>query len=406
MAPNIVIPGISLAGADTADGALVNLLHDNSDPALVTGNPLRSTRAQILELREQGLDVVDAMLELILLGIDVQGSPEAAHAVGLGQIKNSLAIGVAQNVVLGLFLLENIVFHGLVSSLGVVRFLIGVILVLLAALGRIKLLHGSADQGIHNRLLLLGHAVHDILNGLLVLGLLLFAVVLGLVLFLVVLGIGLIVGLMDQRRLLVRAVQRNGFIGRQDHFLLAALTVGHIHKVDEGAGIGPGDHQADLTDHAMHDVLIRRLLQPIGVDRQGCDIPMLDQRLGRLAAFGIIERAVGVNAILAVLQKGMAQDVAGFVVPVVPNQGNRLPITILECVMANGASIRAYKIVSGRPATKVILQTHFELFLLQMLMVADCPPLSERLGCCSGARPPWGPSTASCRSSAGSHWRS
>ena len=211
---------------------------------------------------------------------------------------------------------------------------------------------------------------------------------------------------MDQRGLLVRTIQRNGLVGGQDHLLLTALAMSHIYKVNEGARVGPSDYQTDLADHTVHDIFGACLFQPIGVDRQGCDVPVLDQRLGCLAAFGIIERTVGVNAILAVLQKGMAQDVARFIVLVVPNQGNRLPVTILECVMANGSSIRAYKIVSGRPATKVILQTHFECFLLQMLMVADCPPLSERLGCCSGARPPWGPSTASCRSSAGSHWRS
>ena len=346
------------------------------------------------------------MLELVLLSVDLQSGLKAAHAVALGQSKNVSAVGVAQNGVLSVFVLETIVLHGLVSSLGFVRFLVGVVVIVVApvplALLGIQFLHGRADQGIHDRSLLLGHAVHHVLDGLLILRLLLFSVVLRLVLFLAIPR----AGLMNKRGLLVGAEQGNGLVGGQDHLLLAAFAVGHIHKVNKGAGICPGDHQADLPDDAMRHILAGGLLQPIGVNGQGRDVPMLDQHLSRLAGVGLVECAVGVNAVLPVLQKGVAQDVARFVVLVVPNQGNRLPVAILECVMADGSSVRADKVVPGRPATKVILQVHFERFLLQMLMVADCPPLSGRLSCCFGARPPWGPSTASCRSSAGSHWRS
>ena len=413
--PDTVLAGVRLAGADAADGALVNLAHDNAHPALVTSDPLRSAGAQILVVGEQALDVVDAVLEFVLISVDLQSSPKAAHAAALGQSKNVSAVGVAQNGVLSVFGVEHIVLHGLVSSLRFVGFVVGVIGVLfLVILGVVvHLLRGSSNQSVHDLLLLLVHGVDNILDGLLVLGLLFALGLIAILRFVPVFArVGLVIrlllgiGLVDQRGLLIGTVQGNRLVSGQDHLLLTTFPMSHVHEVNEGAGIRTGHYQADLADVAVHDVLVRRLPEPIGIDGEGHNVPVLHQLLGRFAALTLVERAVCIDAVLAVLQEGVAQDVGGFVVLVVPNKRNRLPVAVLECVVANGSPISADKIVSGSPATKVKLQIHFEHFLLRIQMVAVRPPLSGRLGYCSGARPPWGPSTASYRSSAGSRWRS
>lgn len=79
-------------------GALVDLVHDHIDPALVTGDELRSAGAQILILGEQGLDVVDTVLQSIvmLLGVELHSPLKSANALKLG-IGDDLSLsGMAQ----------------------------------------------------------------------------------------------------------------------------------------------------------------------------------------------------------------------------------------------------------------------------------------------------------------------
>nr|DAG09080.1 MAG TPA: hypothetical protein [Caudoviricetes sp.] len=348
---DIILAGVDLTGTDTADGALMNLLHNYSDPALVTGNTLRGAGTQILEIREQALNIVNTMLELILLSIDLHSGAQAAHALALGQIEDVHSIRMAQDIIPSILILKHIVLHGLVSSLVVFGFVFGVFFIVVIPIG-VKPFHRGADQCVQNSPLLLGHTVNHVLDGLFALGILLFLVVLRLI----------ILGLMNQRRLVRSGEERDRLIGRQNHFLLSAFAMSHIHEFDESARVCAGDDETDLTDNAVHNILVGCLLQPVGIDRQGCDVPVLHQQLGCLTTLRIIEGTIGINAVLAILQKCVAKNVGGFVVLVVPNQGNRLPITILECVMADRPSISADKIVSGSPATKVILRVHFELF--------------------------------------------
>ena len=153
-----------------------------------------------------------------------------------------------------------------------------------------------------------------------------------------------------------------------DDLLLGALAVGQIHEVDERSGVGSGDDQAELADVTVNDILataVGLLLQAVGVDRQRLHVAMLYQLLGSLTAVSVIEETIGVHTVLAVLQNGVAQNIGGVIVLVVPHDGNRHPVTVLESVAANRASVGADKVVSGCPATKVILQFHFE----------HCPPL-------------------------------
>ena len=178
-----------------------------------------------------------------------------------------------------------------------------------------------------------------------------------------------------------------------------------IDKVDECSGISAGDHKAQLLDVTMHHISAL-LLQAIGKDGQGVHITVLHDQLGRLTGSGVVEGTVSVNAILAVFQQRMAQNIGRVVVLMIPDEGDGLSVAMRERITADGAAITAHKVIARRPAAEVVLKflLHFDCCPPSVLMPACFPPV--RSDCCCAARPPLGRKKASCRSSAGSRSRS
>ena len=304
---------------------------------------------------------MSSMLEgvAVLLGIELQGALEGADALRLGAGDNLHLGGVAQGNTLNLVrLVENVVLHDVVSSFRIVRMLDGTTgsVGVGSRIARLAtILGGLFEHDPHSKLLLGSEGFPHILDGLVGVSIRL-GVALG--------GIGIGAGIAA----LVGMAETDGLAGSDDDLVLCALTVGQVHKVDERSGIGPGDDQAEFTNIAVDHVLaaaVGLLFQPVGVDRQGLHVAMLYQLLGGLAALRLVEEAIGIHAVLPVLQNGVTQDVGGVIVLVVPHDGNRHPVAVLESVAANRASVGADNVISGCPATKVILQFHFEY----------CPPL-------------------------------
>ena len=149
----------------------------------------------------------------------------------------------------------------------------------------------------------------------------------------------------------------------------------HVHEFNESAGVCAGDNETDLTDNAVHNILIGCLLQSVGIDRQGCDVPVLHQQLGCLTTFRLIEGAIGINTILAILQKSSGQECWWVRCAGGSKPGNRLPITILECVMADRPSIGADKIVWVAQPLKSYLGfiLNFSSFGCYRWLMAACP---------------------------------
>ena len=146
------------------------------------------------------------------------------------------------------------------------------------------------------------------------------------------------------------------------------------------------------------------LLELIGEDRQGNYITMLDDLFRFLAVFCVIERAVSIHAVRAVLQHSMAENVIGTIVLMIPDQRPGQSIAIFECVSHNGPTIGAAQIVSGGPASKVILLwLHFDFPPSRNLMGI---PHLERLDLSSSIRRLSDRWTASYQQSAGSRWTS
>ena len=180
-------------------------------------------------------------------------------------------------------------------------------------------------------------------------------------------------------------VKADTFAAPDDDFLLDTLAMGQIHEVDKGTRICPADHQADLFDVPMNDILavaVKHLPQPIGINGERLHVAMLDDLPGLLAALGFVQETIGVHAVLAVFQNGVTQDVVNVIVLMVPDNGNRHPVTMLESVLPDSPSVGADKIVSSCPATKVILQIHFELCPPLKWFVRSIP-LLEHSSCCS-----------------------
>ena len=398
MGPNLVVAGVHLTGADTADGALVNLVHDRGDPALVSGDQLGSARTQVLILGEQRLDIVDAVLQClaVLLDIGLEGGLEGAVLLLLGVGQNGLLNGMAQDSILSVVsLVENIVLHGTISSFGMFHsFIVGLLLFLTLivragiALGGLAR-QSSAEKAVHNLLLLLAHAVDHGLQGVAAL-----AVILG-----IFLGLGAVVAIVIT---VVGVIKADALAGLDDDLLLSAFAVGHVHKVNTSPGVSSCHHEADFTNYTMNHITVL-LLELIGVNGEGLHIAMLHQKLAGSSGFRLIKGAVGIDTVLPVLQQSVSQNIGRVVVLVVPYKRNHFPVTILKGVLADSPPICTYKVVSGSPATKVIPQLHFELFPPSVLVLFL---RTARSDCCSGVRPPSGPWTASCQSSAESRSRS
>ena len=121
--------------------------------------------------------------------------------------------------------------------------------------------------------------------------------------------------------------------------LVGSVAMGEAHVVDRGAGIGPGEHEAHLTDHAVNDVRAL-LLELVCVDGQRRNVAMLDQFLGILPGRSGVERAVGVDTVAALLQIRMTQDVVRRIVHMLPYQRHGCPVAIAEGTRTNGTTVR------------------------------------------------------------------
>ena len=288
-AQGVDVTNVHLAGTDTGDGALVNLVHNDGNPALIVGDQLRSAGTNLLVLGEQVVDVTAALLnetagncivlQIVVVGIDLQSSLEAANLGALSHSQNILLVRVAQEVALSLgIIVENIVLH--------------VFFLLVFFIGDAGLFQCLADHSVHDGLLLLSHRINDILNSLLaVFGLLGIFCHLGILLFL-----SRLFGLS-----FTRVANDNGtLIVACDEAVFAVFAMSH-HEIDIGPRVCSCKDKAQLTNLAVDDVLTH-LLKLVGIDRQRSHIAMLHESLSRLSSFGVVERAIGINAIVTILQ--------------------------------------------------------------------------------------------------------
>ena len=162
---------------------------------------------------------------------------------------------MSQDTLVGLnvIVLENIVLHLVISSFGVIIFIIGTTAVL----------KSLTDQRVQHGLLILIHGLDDIGNrlvtlaaGAIAIGLLLVshAIILLLFISMLELFIGFILGLfvvaMDELCDVFAHVDNELVFGFHHRAILAV----HHNRIDKRLGIGACKNETDLADHTMKNV--------------------------------------------------------------------------------------------------------------------------------------------------------
>jgi hypothetical protein len=94
---------------------------------------------------------------------------------------------------------------------------------------------------------------------------------------------------------------------------------------------------------------------------------MLQELLGGLGLFALVEEPVGVDTFLTVLENGMTQNIVGIRVTVLPNQRDLRLVLMAEGPRHDGTTIRALEPRLGRPSAEICF--HFDGSFLSLL---DC----------------------------------
>ena len=135
------------------------------------------------------------------------------------------------------------------------------------------------------------------------------------------------------------------------------------HVIDEGARVGSCNHEADLTNGSVHNV-VALVDELVGVDRERGDVPVLNALLRLGCGLAIVEEAVDVHAVVTVLQDSVAENVRCLVVLVLPNQRNPLAVTILERAGHDRPTVCALETILGGIAAEICFHFECSPFLL------------------------------------------
>ena len=131
------------------------------------------------------------------------------------------------------------------------------------------------------------------------------------------------------------------------------------------SSISSCQHQADLTNHTVED-LLRLFNQLVGKDRKLCKVSMLNGDLCIRSLRGAIEVSVSPDAIFFIGQQNVTQDIVRRVMSVLPHERHLNTILMLEGICKNGAAVGALQTILSGVTTKIWY--HFEVFLSSYLI--------------------------------------
>ena len=170
---NILSASVNLSGTNTGNRALASLGQNLLNPIVITLKQFGSTRIHVLVIGEQSIDTINTMSESILVvgSIHFDGALQS-HTRSLRHLNNFLLVSVTQHIhLLNRITIKNVGVHSIISSFRVFhRFLF--VVFDFVFIRHTSVFKSLADQGINNRLLLLGEGVKHILHGLFLSGLL------------------------------------------------------------------------------------------------------------------------------------------------------------------------------------------------------------------------------------------
>ena len=170
---NILSASVNLSSTNTGNRTLASLGQNLLNPIVIALKQFGSTRIHILVIGEQSIDSINTMSKSILVvgSIHFDGALQS-HTRSLRHLNNFLLVSVTQHIhLLNRITIKNVGVHSIISSFRVFhRFLFFIFL--FGLLFVFSIFKSLADQGINNRLLLLGEGVKHILHGLFLSGLL------------------------------------------------------------------------------------------------------------------------------------------------------------------------------------------------------------------------------------------
>ena len=331
---------------------MLGATHDSVNPIGLTLDELGGV-PQILGLREEGLDLLDAV------SVSVSQDGLLQGAAGASVLEDGLDLGVSQDGELlgGSGALKHVlVSHIILSCVGMggVLNLFGLRLLRLFIYGIDEL----SNDGVNRRLLLFGHSIEDLPES----GVILVALSL--------IGLRLLLSVLNVIRLLRLEVLILVLIAMRDEVqlcisvddsldLIAVVAMLNGDLVDERARVGATEHQAHLDKLAVDNV-IALSANVSGVDTHCLDVAVLDHLSSGPATIGVVQMGVGVDPILSDLQVGVPEDVLNVAVLVLPDQRYGLPIVRRECPVSDDLVVRAPNIILRGVAREIALNCHFD----------------------------------------------
>ena len=319
----------------------MNLLQNLLDPALVSREHFRCARTNILIVREQLADVLNAMRQntvRILFSKQIHCMLQAADSAGLGHVNDCGLIGVREDVRLILpIVVKDIVLHSVV---------------LLVVIGFCSFFAGSdtfGNQRKQNVLLFLRHRIQDVLHGFFIVFLVLFRRI---CLFFIsmlqfsIFGILITIGM---GKLNIIFVQH-----KQDLSFLSCLVIMLHDRINVRAGIRPGQNETQLTNHAVNHIssILYKVICPNG---QCTHIAIIDQLLTGTTRVSVIEIAIGIYTICSIFEIGMPKNIRDTVVLMPPTERHFLAVLILKSIRHDHTLISACDISFRSIAMKVTI---------------------------------------------------
>ena len=290
----------------------MNTGHDLGHPVHLAGDPV-GRGVQVLGLREEGIDTVNAMSQGTL----------TQRAIALAVSQDSFHVCMLQNVgLIGRVVVEDVMFHFSVSFFIVVF-----------VIGGAAVFQSLADKGVNSIHLFLVQGTENITDGLL-----------SIVVF-CRLGVGMDQLFIRIHRFLLRDIAMTNFkiesATSVNDSLFIAVIIAMLNDVfDERARISTGQYKAYFFDIAMKYVASALVLRKmISINRQCFYIAMHNQLSSLFARLATIERTVGIYAFGFVLKRRLTQAVERIVVLMVPYQRDYVTVVVLESISTNGSTI-------------------------------------------------------------------
>ena len=284
-----------------------------------------------------------------LIGVQFQRRLPAADAAALCSGKDSLLISVAESRGLSVgFRIKHVVLHVFILLFS----FIGVVFVRF-------LFNRFFQNGIHDELLLIRHRIEDIADSLVVFIVL---IIVPIIVPIIVLVIVLIIVLSGCVRVNKAGFDR--FAGVKDTLLsvffdrpIAVNDCG----VDHGSRVCTGEYETYFANKTV-DYILAMFAKLVRVDRQSANIAMIDERFRVFTAFRVVEKAIGIHALIPIFKKSVSENRGRFIVSVSPYKRHPKTVAFCEGVLHDRAAVTTTHIISRCPAAEVIVFIHFDLY--------------------------------------------